>query len=67
MKLVENWRKCYKWLSLHCMALALAFEGVPSLKETLHDNFPAYADKIILWVLIIGIFGRFVNQTKSAD
>lgn len=66
MKLVDDWRKCWKWTSMHAMAAALAIQGawvaIPAeLQALVH---PVVAHAITAVLLVAGILGRLVDQEK---
>ncbi len=74
MKLVDNWKQCWKWLSLHCMisattiqALVAAIkEGWISIPDDLKSLVPHNLATIITIILLaLGIIGRFINQTPD--
>lgn len=69
MKLVENARQAWKWLSVQIAALGLAIEGaaaaIPSIKQYLSDTTLHWVGAAIL-VSIIG--GRLIAQNgKKPD
>lgn len=64
MKLINEWRRAYRMLSVQAMALALAIQGAwPSIPDDLKAQLPAEA---VHWVsialLVAGILGRLVKQ-----
>lgn len=69
MKLVENWKEGYKWISTQSMALAVAilssWEMIPAeWKAALPmDDAKPY----VIALLVLGIVGRFLDQTKKAE
>jgi hypothetical protein len=67
MQLVKNWKKGYKWVSLHCMVLATAIQGSwIYIPQDLRDKIPENLVMVItVSLLALGIIGRFVNQTKD--
>lgn len=67
MKLVYNWRKAYKMLSIQAMAFATAIQGAwVFVPEDMKATIPA---SIVQWVtmglLAFGIIGRLVDQPKT--
>lgn len=67
MKLVDDWKKAYKWFSVQAMSLtgiaATAWLSVPEdLRNAVNPDWLA-AGAIILTVL--GILGRMVKQDES--
>lgn len=64
MQLVPNAKHAYKWLSVQAMALVVAIEGAwlampPDLKARVPET---WVDAISMGVLVLGIFGRVVDQ-----
>ncbi len=67
MKLVEDWKNCWKWVSMHAMVYAGAIESAwlafpEQLQALIH---PIVAHAIATTILAVGILGRLVNQTKK--
>ncbi|MEH6413884.1 DUF7940 domain-containing protein [Pseudomonas sp. CGJS7] len=68
MKLIDNWRQAWRYLSVQAMALAIALQGVwINLPDDLRAHIP---DKIALSVtagiLVLGLIGRLFQQ-RGAD
>jgi hypothetical protein len=66
VKLVENIKDAWRWISVQAMALGLAIQGawefLPSdLKAGLSDKHVRWAAMVLL---VIGIVGRLVKQEK---
>jgi membrane protein required for beta-lactamase induction len=67
MKLVDNAKHAYKWLSVQAMALVLAIVGAwmampPDLKSRIPET---WVDALSMAVLVLGMFGRVVDQGSS--
>jgi len=67
MKLVDDWKQGWRWLSVHCMTLAIAVQGAwmwlpPDLKATLPQQV---VSGVSLGLLVLGVIGRFVKQEKK--
>lgn len=67
MKLVDNWKKCYRWLSMQGFLLAgflqTTWMGLPAeWKETVPDNL-IYV--MTIFALILGAVGRLVDQKSE--
>lgn len=68
LKLVEDWKDGWKWISTNCMGLAAAmlasWDSIPpewrSYLPT--DDMPT----MVTGLLIIGIVGRFLDQAKPS-
>ncbi len=66
MKLIANWRKAYKMLSIQAMAFATAIQGawmfIPEdMKATIPPNVVQW---VTMGLLVFGIAGRLVDQPK---
>lgn len=64
MKLVDDARKAWKWISVQAMALAGAIQVAwLSIPEDLKVSIPAkYVTVLTLCLLVLGIAGRVVKQ-----
>jgi hypothetical protein len=67
MKLVENWRDCWKWFSVRALA---AIGLLPAVWMMLPEDLRAYVPATWLpWiaaaVALGGLVGRMVDQTKA--
>lgn len=68
MKLVDNWKSAWKWLSVQLAIIAsagqLILASVPSLREWVSDD----VQHIVGAVLILAIVGgRLIDQNKTAQ
>ncbi len=68
MKLIDNWRRFYRMVSVQCMALAGAVQTTwelipPELKLAVP---PKYVYAVTMTLLVVGILGRLVKQ-KTTD
>ncbi len=69
MKLIDNWKRAHRMLSVQAMTLAAAIQGVwPTIPEDLKSALPAH---LVHWVsiglLFAGIAGRLVDQPKVKE
>lgn len=67
LKLVEDWKKAYKWLSVQFMALLLvlpeAWQYVPpGVKEALPPHFLSGLSTAIV---VAAILGRMIHQGET--
>ncbi len=69
MNLIDEWRVCYKYMSVQANAIGTALAvGYTSLYDQLKDNFPPRVmAAVTAAVFILGIIGRVVSQTKPDD
>jgi len=68
LKLIEDWRRAWRWVSVQCMILAGSIQGawvfVPDdMKASIPPNVLQCATLVLLG---IGVVGRFVQQTPPA-
>ncbi|WP_394540183.1 hypothetical protein PRJ39_06330 [Lysobacter enzymogenes] len=68
MKLIENWRQAWRFLSVQAMSLALAVQGVwLNIPDDLRVHVPGrIATYVTASVLVLGLFGRLFQQ-RGAD
>lgn len=66
-ELVHDWRSCRKWVSLHCMTLAASIQGTwLYIPEDLRQSIPSkLVTGVTILLMIVGVIGRFINQTKE--
>lgn len=67
MKLVENAKESWKWISMQAMTLAGALQGAwVFIPEDMRDSVPK---NIVHWLtlslLVLGIIGRLVKQNAA--
>jgi hypothetical protein len=68
-RLVDDWQRCWRWLSVQCMTAALAVQGawmfIPDDMKT--SIPPEIVRGATMALLALGIAGRLKNQTKGED
>lgn len=67
MKLVDDAKRAWRWLSMQCMGAALALQLTwdsipPELKASIPPRTLTY---ITVGLLVLGLGGRLVKQTKD--
>lgn len=69
MKLVSDWRKAWKWISVQCMTLALVVQPVwLTLPDDLRASAPSWIMHGVTALLLIGgIIGRLIDQPSAKD
>jgi hypothetical protein len=67
VKLIANWKKAYRMLSVQAMALATAIQGTwVMFPEDLRAGIPPNVVYMItMGLLVFGILGRLVDQPKT--
>lgn len=68
MKLIEEWKQCWRWFSVHALALAGAIPVVwAELPDDMKASIPASAMATITGIVALcGIVGRVVKQETAA-
>lgn len=68
MKLVDNWRHAWKWLSVQLIAIAGAIQlSIIALPDKFTAWIPdAWAHGLTLFILASAVLGRLKDQTKPA-
>ena len=66
MKLIDDWKQCWRWFSVQAMVLATAIQGAwmfipPQLQASIP---PGWVKTITISLLVLGILGRLVDQPK---
>lgn len=69
MKIIEEWRNSWKYLSVQANAIGVAVTAAYSsmydqLKETLPPRYMIFA---VVAVFVLGIVGRLIAQTPKDD
>jgi hypothetical protein len=67
MKLIEEWRNCWKYLSVQANSVGVAITATyASLYEQLKENLPPrYMMIAVVLVFVLGIAGRLIVQTPK--
>lgn len=67
LKLVENWRHCWRWFSMNCMLVSASIQGTwMALPDDLKAGIPGpMVSGAALGTLFLGMVGRLVDQTKA--
>lgn len=69
MKLISNWRKCWRMFSMWAYAAAGALQGAwlmlaPEQKASVPEQWVFY---ITIAIMVLGAVGRLVYQPKTHD
>lgn len=72
MKLVENWNKAHRMISMQCMAAAstvmAAWMQLPDdMKSKLPDSMAQLVGYAVLALLVLGMSGRLIHQPGVDD
>lgn len=67
MKLVENWRSAWRWISVNCMVMAAALQGAWAyIPEDMKASLPPDLVRLAtIALLAVGVAGRLVQQTPN--
>ena len=69
MKLVDNWKQCYRWISTICMAANIA---ILTTWATIPEDWKSQAEPkwvyaMLVGTLVTGMVGRLIDQTRKTD
>lgn len=64
--LVANWKDGWKWFSNLALTAIVAINTAPIPLEVLEVLPPEAKQHVTIGLAVIGILGRFINQSKSA-
>ncbi len=69
MKLIDDWHKCWTYLSIQCNGIGVAICATyGALYDELKDNFPPkYMAALTASVFVLGIIGRVVSQAPKDE
>lgn len=67
MKLIDEWRSAWKYLSVQANSIGVAISGTYAIMyDQLKENFPPqYMVMVTAAVFVSGIIGRVVSQTPK--
>ena len=70
MKLVDDWKKAYKWFSMwafaFCGSIALIWASIPAdVKEMAPDSWDKWIFVLITVASVLGGAGRLVKQNDT--
>ncbi|WP_197031651.1 hypothetical protein [Bordetella petrii] len=67
LKPVDDWRRGWRWISVHCMAVAVAVQGTwAAMPDDLKAGIPpGWVTGVSIAVLVLGAVGRFIKQGSS--
>lgn len=67
MKLIANWKKAWRMLSVQAMALAGAVQGAwMFIPDGMRSSIPAnVVQAVTIALLVLGVIGRLVDQPKT--
>lgn len=69
IKLVEDWRKAWKWFSVNAMVAAAAIQGAwLQIPEDMKAHIPeTLVSGATIALLVLGVAGRIVKQGGEDD
>lgn len=64
MKLIENWHRAWKWMSVRCMALAAAIQGAwMFIPDDMRRSIPHHiVEGATVVLLLAGVVGRVTTS-----
>ena len=64
MKLVDDWKDAWKWISTNCMVLAATVQGAwISIPDDLKQSVPVWiGSAVTIGLLALGVAGRLLKQ-----
>ncbi|MCZ0823697.1 DUF7940 domain-containing protein [Dickeya solani] len=67
MKMIDDWKSCWRWFSVHALALAGVIPAVwAELPDDMKASIPAGVMGLVtLAVALCGIVGRLVKQDSQ--
>lgn len=67
MKLVDDWKDCWKWFSTQALAISIALQTAwLTMPEKLKSEVPSgLVEWLIVAILVAGVIGRVVKQKES--
>lgn len=69
MRLVTNWKRAWRWISVQAMVLAGALQGAwMFVPDDLRASIPpGVVQGFTIVLLVLGVIGRLVDQTPKAE
>lgn len=67
LKLVNDWRRSWRWFSMNCMTLAAAIQGAwIYVPDDMRTTVPVWlVSSVTIGLLILGVIGRLVKQGEK--
>lgn len=67
MKLIDEWKQAYKWISVRCMGLAISIQGAwAAISDDMKTHIPSWlVTTLTIGILILGVGGRLIKQGKG--
>lgn len=67
MKLVDDFKQCWRWLSIQAMVLAGAVQGAWTfVPDDMRTSIPPHiVQGVTIALLVLGVAGRLVDQSKK--
>jgi hypothetical protein len=65
--LIDDWKNCWKWISMQSMGLSIAIQGVwLGLPDEIKNNTSKKLVNVItISILVLGAIGRVVKQPRK--
>lgn len=67
MKLVDDFKQCWRWISVQAMVLAGAVQGAwLMIPDDMRTSIPPHVVQgVTIALLVLGVAGRLVDQSKK--
>ncbi len=67
MRLLSEWKQAWRWYSVNCNMMTVAFLGAwATLPDTFQNSFsPTELKMIAIVMVLLSVGGRLVDQTKT--
>lgn len=69
LRLVDDWRRAWRWFSVNCMALALVIQSAwAGMPEDMKSAIPSdWVSAVSITAMALGILGRLIKQGDADD
>lgn len=66
IRLVPNWKSCWRWISINCMVIATAIQGTwIYIPDDMRAQVPHNIVHLLtILMLVLGLAGRLIQQGK---
>ena len=66
LRLVDDWRSAWRWISMNCMVLCAAIQGAwVYIPDDMRSSIPHHlVSGVTIALLIFGVIGRVIKQKE---